>query len=230
MMNWLRRVDPAFYTKEPHVLRAGAQIPRYSDEAQVELRLRVVHADRVLYVAAAVVMLSGYALITIPIAWTRIDVVMLGVAALVAVALCATRGRLRSVLLVAFIAAVFGAHAHPVSVAPLVGIVAAGVSVVGSNVVAREWRARPQVITWATFAALLVICAYTIVFNAEAVKVHLLTEIVIIAVAYLSVCVIAGRIRRAELLARPDGVLSLPQSIVPLLDRSHDHAVICWFV
>jgi hypothetical protein len=53
-------------------------------------------------------------------------------------------------------------------------------------------------------------------------------EIAAIAVAYLGVCVIAGRIRRAELIALPDGMLTIPQSIVPLLDRSHHHAIICW--
>jgi hypothetical protein len=230
MLNWLRRVDPAFYHKEPHVLKTQAQIPRYGDDAQVAARLDVLGADRLVYAASAIVILCAYAVVTIPVVWTRLDFALIGIALLVALALWRLRGRLRNLLAVAAIGALFGVHAHPVSFAPLVGILAACASVVGSNVVVREWRARPQVVTWSAFATLLLICAYAITFNAEALALHLRIEIGVVAIAYLAICVIAGRIRRAVLLARPDGVLSLPQNIVPLLERSHDHAIICWSV
>jgi hypothetical protein len=230
MMNWLRRVDPAFYHKEPRLLQTAAQIPRYVDDEQVAVRLEVLAKDRLLHVASAIVALGAFALMTIPATWTRTDGIILLVALIVAVALYRLRGRPRTILAVAAIGAFFGVHAHPVSIAPLVGILAACASVVGTNVVVREWRIRPQVLTWATFALMLVVCAYTIVLNASAVALHLPAEMAIAAVAYLAVCIIAGRVRRAELLARPDGVLSLPQSIVPLLERSHDHAIICWLV
>jgi hypothetical protein len=228
-MNWLRRVDPAFYHKEPHLLRTRAQIPRYPDDAQVAARIEVLAADRFLHVSTAFAALCALGLIAIPPVWTRTDVAILGAALLVAIGLLRLR-RLRNALAVAAIGALFGAHARPVSYAPLVGLLTACASVVGSNVVAREWRARPQMVTWAAFATLLAVCAYAMAFNARALALHLRIEIAIIGIAYLGVCVIAGRIRRAELLARPDGVLSLPQSIVPLLDRSHDHAIVCWSV
>jgi hypothetical protein len=230
MMNWLRRADPAFYQKEPHVLRAEAQIPRYSDEAQVAARLDVLRADHLLYVAVAIIVASCYALIAIPVTWTRFDTIALGVAAVVVIALRLTHARVRSTLLVAAIGTLFGVHAHPLSIAPLAGILAAAASVIGANVVSLQWRARPQFLTWSAFTILLVVCAYTLLFNAPALERHLRVEITAIALAYLCVCVVAGRIRRAEFLARPEGVLSIPQSIVPLLDRSHDHAVICWTV
>lgn len=230
MMNWVRRVDPAFYNKEPHLLRTSAQIPRYSEDAQAAARLDVVKADRFLHVVITIVALCAYGLVTIPAEWSRTDSAMLGIAIVVAVVLSRLRGRLRATLTVAAIGVLLGAYAHPISVAPLVGMLAAGASLVGSIVVAREWRARPQVVTWASFGALLLACAFAIAFNADVIQLHLPLEIAAIAVAYLGVCVIAGRIRRAELLVRPEGVLSLPQSIVPLLDRSQDHAVICWTV
>jgi hypothetical protein len=228
MMNWLRRIDPAFYHKEPHLLGTRAQIPRYVDDAQVAVRLGVLAEDRLLHVAATIAAVAAFALITIPAMWTRIDTLTLAVALVVALALYRLRGRLRNILAVVAIGGLFGAHAHPVAFAPLVGLLAACASVVATHVVVREWRARPQVLTWATFAMLLLVCAYTMAFNANVIALHLPAEIAVIAVAYLAACVIAGRIRRAELLARPDGVLSLPQSIVPLLDRSHDHAIISW--
>lgn len=228
MKNWLRRVDPAFYQKEPHVLRTHAQIPRYGEDAQVEVRLEVLRADWLLRVVATVVVLAAYALVAIPVAWTRVDVALLVISALIAVLLFRVRGSLRATLVACAVGVLFGIHAHPVSVVPLVGMVAAGASLVGGNVVAREWRVRPQVVTWAAFGGLLLVCAYTIVFNAPALALHLPAEIAAIAIADFGVCVIAGRLARAELLSRPEGVLSLPQSIVPLLDRSHDHAVICW--
>lgn len=230
MTNWLRFVDPAFYQKEPYLLGTGAQIPRYTDDAQVSVRVTVLATDRLLLIATAIVVLSGYALITIPATWTRIDVAMLGVAALIALALWRLRSRLRLIILYAAIGALFGAHAHPVSVAPLVGILATCTSVAGTNVVAQQWLVRPQIVTWAAFATLVVVGAYATAFNVQAVVLHLPGAIATIAAGYLGVCIIAGRIRRAELLSRPDGVLSLPQTIVPLLNRSHDHAVICWYV
>ncbi len=215
---------------EPHLLQTGAQIPRYSDDAQVAARLEVLHADRLLFVAAAIVALSAYAVMTLPAVWTRLDSGLLGIALLVAVVLSRLRGRARNLLAVAAMGALFAVHTHPVSFAPLVGIVAACASIVGSSVVAQRWRVRPQILTWSAFSALLIVCAYGMTFNASGVALNLRVDILAIAVAYLGVCVIAGRIRRAELIARPNGVLSLPQSIVPLLNRSHDHAIICWSV
>ncbi|HEY5349659.1 MAG TPA: hypothetical protein VIJ64_07995, partial [Candidatus Lustribacter sp.] len=61
MIDWLRRVDPAFYHKEPHLLRTQAQIDRYTDEAQAELRLSTLAADRILPAATTVVALAAYA-------------------------------------------------------------------------------------------------------------------------------------------------------------------------
>jgi len=91
------------------------------------------------------------------------------------------------------------------------------------------WLRRPQLTTWVAFAIVLLACALSFAFNASALAPRMPVEIAAIAVAYLGICIIAGRIRRAELIARPEGLLSLPQSIVPLLDRSHDHAIICWY-
>jgi len=174
--------------------------------------------------------LIGSALIVIPALGTRLDPALLGVASLAGATLYLARGRRRVALLVLAVGVLFGARipAHPPLVAPLVGAVAAGAGVLGANVIARVWRPRPQVATWAAFATLLVTCAYTFAFDATTVALRVPFEIAAIAVAYLGICVVAGRIRRAELIARPAGVLSIPQSIVPLLDRSHDHAVICW--
>ncbi len=229
-MRWIRGTDPAFYQKEPYVLRTHAEIPRYAEDAQVEVRLEVLRTDWLLRVATAIVGVAAYALIAIPAVWTRFDAAVLGVSAIVTVLLFRVRGRLRGTLAALAIGLLFALHTQPISVAPLVGMLAAGVSLVGSIVVEREWRARPQVVTWAAFAALLLVCAFAILFSAPVVEMHLPVEIATIAVAYLCVCIIAGRLRRAELLARPEGVLSLPQSIVPLLERSHDHAIICWLV
>ncbi len=118
--------------------------------------------------------------------------------------------------------------AQPITVAPLAGIFAAVVGVLAVTAIARTWRSHPQVVTWSALATLLVACAYVFAFEAPAVASRVPGEIAALAVAYLGVGIMAGRIRRAELLARPEGVLSIPQSIVPMLDRSHDHAVICW--
>jgi hypothetical protein len=230
MIDWLRRVDPAFYRKEPHLLRTQAEIPRYGEEAQVEVRLGVLRADWLLRIAATIVALLAYFLIALPAVWTPLDVAMLVASAVVAMVLYRLRGRLRATVTAGAIGVLFGIHAHPFSIVPLAGMLAAGATLVGNVIVAREWRARPQIITWAACATLLLVTAYTSAFNASVVAMHLPFEVGAIALAYLGVCVIAGRMHRAELLARPEGVLSLPQSIVPLLDRSHDHAVICWLV
>ncbi len=282
MIDWLRRVDPAFYHKEPHLLRTQAQIARYTDEVQAAIRLSVLTADRMLQAATTIVALSAYvavtaagtldprgdlltmwafavlavaapralpywpradgratwrhaligsALIAIPAVWTRVDLAVLGVASLAGATLYLARGRGRVALLVVALGVLFGVRmpAHPLFVAPLVGILAAAGGVLGVSVIARVWQARPQVVTWSAFAALLVACAYTFAFDAPAAARRVPAEIGAIAVAYLGVCIMAARIRRAELMARPPGVLSLPQSIVPLLDRSHHHAIICWF-
>lgn len=279
MIDWFRRVDPSFYHKEPHVLRLQAQIDRYPDEAQAEVRLSVLTADRMLHAVTTIVALSAYAvatgagaldphadpltvwalavlavatpralpwsprtewtrwhdallgsvLIAIPALWGRVDPPVLGLALLAGSTLYVVRGRGRLALLAVAVGVLFGvrAIAHPL-LAPAVGILAAGAAVLGVRAIARVWGRRPQVVTWSAFAALLVACAYTFAGNAPAVALRVPAAIVAIAVAYLGVCLIAGRIRRAELIARPEGVLSLPQSIVPLLDRSHHHAIICW--
>ena len=282
MIAWLRRVDPAFYHKEPHLLRTQAQIARYTDEAQAEVRLSVLTADRMLHAATTIVALSAYAaatgagildprgdwltiwafavlavaapralpwwpradrratwlhaligiaLIMIPALWTRLDSAILSLALLAGATLYVARGRGRVALLVLAVGVLFGVRVpgHPLFVAPLVGVLAAGASALVVEVIARMWRLRPQVVTWAAFATVLVACAYTFAFEAPAVALRVPAEIAAIAVAYLGVCIMAGRIRRAELMARPSGVLSIPQSIVPLLDRSHHHAIICWF-
>ncbi|GEM_PF-1946351 len=281
MIGWLRRVDPAFYHKEPQLLRTQAQIARYTDEAQAEVRLSVLTADWMLHAATTIVALSAYvaatgagaldprgdwlrvwafaviavaapralpwwprvdrdatwrhaligsALIAIPALWTRTDPAVLGVASLAGATLYVARGRARVALLVLAVGALFGVRipAHPLFAAALVGVLAAGAGVLGVSVIARVWRPRPQVVTWAAFATLLVACAYTFAFDAPTVALRVPFEIAAIAVAYLGVCIMAGRIRQAELIARPAGVLSIPQSIVPLLDRSHHHAIICW--
>jgi hypothetical protein len=279
--DWLRRVDPAFYLKEPHLLRTQAQIARYTDEAQAEVRLSALTADRVLHAATMVVALAAYAaatgagaldprgdwptlwafavlsvagpralpwwpsrdagatwrqaligsaLIAIPSVWTRLDPAVLGTALLAGATLFVARGRARVALLVLAVGVAFGTRmpTHPFFLAPLIGILAAGAGVRVVGMVALEWRVRPQVVTWAALATVLVVCAYTFAFDAPAVTPRVPMEIAVIAVAYLGVCIVAGRIRRAELVARPRGVLTIPQSIVPLLGRSHDHAVICW--
>lgn len=280
MIDWLRRVDPAFYQKEPYLLRTQAQIARYTDDAQAAVRLSVLNADGMLHAATTIVALSAYvaasgagvldtrgnvltmwalavlavaaprvlpwwpnpdgsarwrhallgaALIALPMLWTRLDLVVSGVALLAGVMLYVARGSNRVALLALAVGVLFGARVHPYFVAPLAGVLAAGAGILGVSAIARVWRPRPQVVTWSAFGALLLVCAYTFAFNAPAVASRPPAEIAAIGVAYLGVCIMAGRIRRAELMARPGGVLSIPQSIVPLLDRSHDHAIICWF-
>jgi hypothetical protein len=276
---WLRRVDPGFYFKEPLVLRAVAQIERYTEDEQAQVRLEVLRADSVLHATTAIVALAlyaaatgagsldprrewptlwalaaiavaapralpwwprrdrtpwragliGSALIVISTLWTGAYAVVLGTAVLVGVTLVFARGRLRAALLVVAVGVACGWRmaAHPL-VAPLVAILAAGASVIVARIVAMVSRTHPQAVASAALATILVASAWIFAFNAAAAARRVPIEIVAIGVAYLGVCVIAGRIRRAELLARPRGMLTIPQSIVPLLDRSHDHAVICF--
>lgn len=280
MMDWLRRVDPGFYGKEPHLLRAQAEIARYSDEAQSEVRSSALSSDRLLHAVIGIAALAAYAAVTgagalnargewpavwafavlavagpralpwwprgrgapwrqavlggalvaIPALWTRLDLAVVVTALLAAAALYLTHERGRVALPAVAVGILVGARlpVQPFFVVPLAGgALAAGASVLAVRTIAPVWRARPQVLTWSVLAALLAACAYAFAFDAPAVAWHPSVEIAALAVAYLGVCIVAGRIRRAELLARPDGVLTLPQSIVPLLDRSHHHAVIC---
>jgi hypothetical protein len=280
VIDWLRRVDPGFYGKEPHLLRAQAEIARYSDDAQSEVRSSVLASDRMLQAVTRIVAVAAYAAVTgagalnargewpavwafavlavagpralpwwprgrgaalrqaviagalvaLPALWTRLDLAVAIAALLAAAALYFTHERGRAVLPAFAVGIALGARlpVQPLFLVPLAGgALAAGAVALAVRTIAPVWRVRPQVLTWSAFAALLVACAYAFAFDAPAVAAHVSVEIAALAVAYLGICVIAGRIRRAELLARPDGVLTLPQSIVPLLDRSHHHAVIC---
>ncbi|MBV8367752.1 MAG: hypothetical protein JO036_02295 [Candidatus Eremiobacteraeota bacterium] len=282
MIDWLRRADPAFYGKEPHLLRAQAEIARYTDDAQAEVRLEVLASDRLLHVATAVVAaaayaavtgagalnargewptvwafavlavagaralpwstrhgaaaswraaLAGLALVAIPALWTRLDLGVIVTALLAGAALALSGGgRARAALPALAVGVLFGERmpAYPPVVLRLAGgILAAAAGLAAVWAIAPVWRLRAQVLTWGALAALLLACAYAAGFDAAALAPAVRAEIAALAVAYLGVCVVAGRIRRAELLARPRGVLTLPQSIVPLLDRSHHHAVIC---
>lgn len=278
MKDLLRRGDPAFYDKEPILLRTGVQIPRYDDDAQLEARLKVLKEDRTLHRVTVIVALIGFVAVTgigilgargdwpalcalavlalaIPravpwwpemderttwrlgiaglalilacSAWTRFDFMIGGIALASAVALVVARGRNRLVLIV-FAAAVLFAHA--LLITPVLTIIAGGLVAVSGAFVAREWRRRSQVVLFAAFAALLLGMAYSFAFDASALALHVPLVIAAIALAYFGICVIAGRIRRADVLARPEGLISLPQTVVPLLDRSHHHAIICWRV
>lgn len=239
MMNWLRRVDPAFYHKEPRLLRTQAQIARYTEEEQAEIRLTVLTADPVLRAATTIVALALYAGVAAALDPRR-DWLTLGAFAVLAVAGLRAlpwwargdaRAQWRYALLVLAVGVALGGRTstHRFLVAPLVvGVLAAAVAVLAVRTIARVWPRRPQVVTWSGLALVLVTWAYLFAFSATDLASRMPIEIAAIAVAYLGVCIIAGRIRRAELIARPPGVLTLPQSIVPLLDRSHDHAVICW--
>jgi len=281
MMDWLRRVDPAFYGKEPHLLREQAQIARYTDEAQAEVRLEVLTSDRLLHAATIVSAVAAYAAVTgagalnargdwpavwafavlavagaralpwftrddvvasarhallgvalvlLPALWTLLDGAVLITALLAGAALAVSDRRARAVLPAVAVGVLFGARmpAYPPVVLRLAGgVLAAAAGVVAVRAIALVWRRRAQVLTWAALASLLLACAYVVAFDAAALALRVQAEIGALAVAYLGVCIVAGRLRRAELLARPRGALSLPQSIVPLLDRSHHHAVIC---
>jgi hypothetical protein len=281
MRDWLRRVDPAFFHKEPHLLRIRAQIDRYTEESQADVRLSVLTADGLLHGATTVVAcavylaatgagalgargdwltvwafavlavalpralpwwppraaratgrhaLLGGALVAIPAVWTRLDLTVLGIAVLVAATLYVARERGRVMVVVLAFGVLFGGHVPAQSrvVALLAGFVAAGVVVLAFGRIAPVWRRRPQIVTWSALAVVPATCALVFAVAAPAVAARVPAEIAALAVAYLGVCVIAGRIRHAQLIALPDGMLTIPQSIVPLLDRSHDHAIICW--
>jgi hypothetical protein len=278
MKDLLRRGDPAFYDKEPILLRTGVQIPRYDEEAQLEARLKVLKEDRTLHRVTVVVALiafvavsgigilgargdwpalcafavialavpralpwwpedderttwrigiAGFVLIILCSAWARFDFIIGGFALASAVALVVARGRNRLVLIILAVAVLF---AHALIITPVPAILAGGLVAVSGAFVAREWRRRSQVVPFAAFAVLLFGFAYGFAFDARALALHVPLEIAAIAIAYFGVGVIAARIRRADVLARPEGLISLPQTVVPLLDRSHHHAIICWRV
>jgi hypothetical protein len=274
-MDWLRRVDPGFYDKEPFLLGSQVQIPRYTEDAQAEARLEVLRADRPLQIIITIVALSAYAaatafgtlnartdwpilwafavlafalprllpwwpnegtaatwrqailgcvLVAVSTLWSGLEWTLALTALLVGAALAVPRGRVVVLVLAAGVLLV-----HPYFAAPVATVVVAGGSVVAANLIARTWRLHPQLVTWLALGAILITCAYAFCFEEPAVVLRLPAEIAAVAVAYVGLCIVAMRIRRAELLARPEGLLSLPQSIVPLLDRSHHHAIICWF-
>jgi len=145
-------------------------------------------------------------------------------ALLVAAALFVARGRFVVLTLAVAVLLV-----HLYFAAPIPSVLVAAGAAVAVNLIARTWRLHPQLVTWFALGALLLACAYAFSFEASVLARRLPAEIAAIAVAYVGVYIVAVRIRRAELMARPEGLVSLPQSIVPLLDRSHDHAIICWF-
>ena len=63
MMNWLRRVDPAFYYKEPSLLHAQAQIARYTEAAQAEVRVRVLAEDTIVHAVTILIALATYVVV-----------------------------------------------------------------------------------------------------------------------------------------------------------------------
>ena len=281
MRDWLRRVDPAFYGKEPHLLREQAEIARYTDEAQAEVRTEVLTSDRLLHAATVVVAtaayaavtgvgalnargdwpavwafavlavagtralpwsnrqgavvrwrsaLAGGALVAVPVLWTRLELGVIITALLAAAALGVGGRRAAAVLPAVAVGVLFGERmpAYPPVVLRVAGGVLGAAAVVAAvRTIAPVWLRRAQVLTWSALAALVLASAYAVAFEGPALALRIQAEIAALAVAYLGIYVVAGRIRRAELLARPRGVLTLPQSIVPLLDRSHHHAVIC---
>lgn len=166
----------------------------------------------------------GSVLIAISMLWSGAGWVLALTALLVAAALFVARAR---VVVLALAAGVLFAHLY--FVAPVAAVLVAAGGVVAVNLISRRWRQHPQLVTWLAWGALLVACAYAFSFETSAVAQRLPAEIAAITVAYVGVCILAVRIRRAEIMARPEGLLSLPQSIVPLLDRSHHHAIICWY-
>lgn len=233
MSDWRRRPDPAFYDKEPFLLRTLAQVPRYPEDAQAKARLDVLHGDGVLHGATIVIALSTcLAAVSIdglasPLDWTR-------AAAFVTIALAAPfalpwqrHALKRECLAIAAVAAtvLFGLA---LLAAPMPSAIAAVALGLGARAITGAGRTHPQVFTWCALATVAATCAYAFAFSPADGVWSLSLDMGSVAVAYLSVCVFAARIRRAGLLARPEGVVSLPQSVVPLIDRSHDHAVICW--
>ncbi|HLI96102.1 MAG TPA: hypothetical protein VKT72_08455 [Candidatus Baltobacteraceae bacterium] len=275
MIDWLRRVDPGFYDKEPYLLGSQAEVPRYSEDAQAEARLRVLRSDRLLQTTITIVALSAYAtatafgtldphtewaalwafavlaialpralpwwpnddvnatwrhalmggaLIALSMLWSGVGWILALTALLGAASLFVARGRAVVLTLAAGVLFV-----HLYFLAPIATVLVAAGAAVAVNLIARTWRLRPQLVTWLALGALLISCAYAFSFAAPALVLRLPAEIAAIGIAYVGVCIVAVRIRRAEIIARPEGLLSLPQSIVPLLDRSHHHAIICWY-
>ncbi|MGH7716747.1 MAG: hypothetical protein ACREML_12215, partial [Vulcanimicrobiaceae bacterium] len=168
--------------------------------------------------------ITGVAVIAIPTLWSGADWLLALTAVLVAAGLLVARARVIVLVLAAGVL-----FAHVFFVTPVAGVLVAAAAVLAVNLTGRTWRLHPRLFTWSALGAVLVACAYAFTFEASTVALRLPAEIVAIAIAYAGICILAGRIRRAELRARPEGLLSLPQSIVPLLDRSHHHAIICWF-
>ena len=278
MRELLRRGDPAFYDKEPILLRTGVQIPRYDDEAQLAARLKVLGDDRLLHHLTVLVALVAFAAVTgfgslgargdwpalcafavltvagpralpwwPPLdrratwrhalivlilillcgAWTHLTFLIGGFAVASALATYLARESNRLVLL-ALAAAVLFAHALFSALVP--AVIAAAVFGVSSWYIAREWRRRSQAAFLGAFAILLLACAYVFAFDSSVLTWSVSAEIAAIALAYLGICLGAARVQRADVAARPEGLVSLPQTIVPLLDRSHHHAIIVWRV
>ncbi|MGH7660802.1 MAG: hypothetical protein ACRENA_07810 [Vulcanimicrobiaceae bacterium] len=276
MIDWRRRADPAFFDKEPLVLKTQAQVPRYSEEEQAEVRLEVLAHDGMLHVVTTIAALSAYlavtalgtldpradwqtlwafavlavagpralpwwpkddarqtwrhaflglAIVVVPALWSNAQPALFYTGMLTAATLLATRGEIRLLAMAAALAVLI---AHALVIQPGVTLVSTLLLIFGVRTMLGTWRAQPQVAVPVAFAAVLVACTYSIALHAAELLRHVPVEIGLLAVTYLSVCIMAGRIRNAELVARPEGVLSLPQSVVPLLDRSHHHAVITW--
>lgn len=233
MKDVLRRGDPAFYDKEPFVLRTLAQVPRYSEDAQVEARLDVLGSDPVLHATTFLIALSTCAAaiaidpLASPFDWVRAG-------AFVALALAGPfalpwqrHALKRECLAIAALGAA-ALFAESLIAAPIVAVAAVVASALAGGAIARTCRVHPQTYTWCAFSIVLATCAYAFAFSGPGAASRLSIGMTAVAVAYLGAAVFALRIRRAELMARPEGVVSLPQSVVPLLDRSHHHAVICW--
>lgn len=276
MIDWRRRADPAFFDKEPLVLQTQAQVPRYSEDEQAEVRLNVLADDGMLHVITTIAALAAYlavtalgtldprtdwqtlwafavlavagpralpwwpkedarltwrhaflglAIVSVPAAWGNVEPMLFGVGLLAGATLLLTRGEMRLLLMAAALAVLI---AHALVIQPGVTLVSTVALGFGVRMMLGVWRAQPQVVIPVAFAAVLVACTYSMALHAPALLRHIPAELAMLSIAYLSICIMAGRIRNAEILARPEGVLSLPQSVVPLLDRSHHHAVIAW--
>ena len=238
MKDWTRRADPTFYSSEPDMLRTLEKVPRYPEEAQAEARLAVLREDGIFRFATVLVVIAAFAFTVLGVTNLRTDWWI--PAAFIVIAVVAPpllvwwpisekiAQPLRQGLLTVLGVAVVGLFVRAGFIAPYGTIFAVLAGAAAVRLTADVWRPRPQSITPLALTALLAVCAYICAFNASGVAARLPFEIGALAIAYLGVCIMAGRIRRAEIIARPEGLLSLPQSIVPLLDRSHHHAVIAW--
>ena len=238
MKDWTRRADPTFYSSEPEMMRSLAKVPRYPEEAQAEARLAVLREDGIFRFATLVVVAAAFVFAVLGVTNLRTDwwiPAAFGVIAIVTPPQLVwwplsekVAQPLRRGLFAALGIAVLGLLVRAGFIAPYGTVFAVLAGAAAVRLSADVWRPRPQSITPLALAALLAVCAYICAFNATGVALRLPFEIAALAIAYLGVCIMAGRIRRAEVIARPEGLLSLPQSIVPLLDRSQDHAVIAW--